>query len=87
MATIQASESVKTRIGAVAVDEGIHHGRLTIYPVRERVASDEQRLSYATLEDALRAGQVEVLELPGASVPGLRLRSVSAAPVLVLDGE
>lgn len=87
MATIQASESVKTRIGAVAVDEGIRHGRLTIYPVRERVASGEQRLSYATLEDALRDGQVEVLELPGASVPGLRLRSVSAAPVLVLDGE
>jgi hypothetical protein len=69
----------------ISLSERRQFGEFAIYPV---VRSRTCDLDVLTLDEALRAGLVEISEVSEAgSVPELRFRNLADKPVLLLDGE
>jgi hypothetical protein len=69
----------------VKVGEEQTHKNLTAYPVPSNQLS---ALDYITLDEALKQGLIEVLEVDkDGSVPKLKLTNKSEKMILILDGE
>lgn len=66
------------------VDTPQRHGRLTVFPI---LATDEPRLSYLLMTDALRRGVLTIKENGQGEPPHLIARNRSSQPVLILDCE
>ena len=77
--------TINTILGGAKLGGKIHHGSLTMIPLRSEGGSSTE---YLTLAEALEAGLARVGEVSeGGSVPELRFTNSAAMPVLIVDGE
>jgi hypothetical protein len=77
--------TISTILGGAELGGKIHHGSLTMIPLRSEGGSSTE---YLTLAEALEAGLARIEEVSqGGSVPELRFTNSAAMPVLIVDGE
>ena len=79
------SQTLSDRIQTVEVDEPVEAGGLQVFALRWRPG---EPLAYATLDDGLASGLLEVTEFTdGGSVPTLKVANKGDAPALLMAGE
>jgi ARG/rhodanese/phosphatase superfamily protein len=81
-----ASQVILDQLATMRVGVGAAHAGMTAFPVFASSAAASP-LRYRTLEQAIAAGAVEVVEQASATVPELTLRNKGAVMIFVLDGE
>lgn len=82
-----ASAALQDTLNRLIVGEGRSYGAMTLFPVFAPEGQESEPLSYQTLDEAIAAGSVEVMEQASATVPELVLVNKGSAMVLVLDGQ
>ncbi len=81
-----AGQVILDQLASLRVGVGAAHAGMTVFPVFASSASAPV-LRYSTLEQAIGAGVVEVVEQASATVPELTLRNKGDVMIFVLDGE
>ncbi len=81
-----AGQVILDQLASLRVGVGVAHAGMTVFPVFAANAT-APALRYQTLEQAIAAGAVEVVEQASATVPELTLRNRGAVMIFVLDGE
>src|SRR5262249_48794777 len=81
-----AGQVILDQLASLRVGVGIAHAGMTIFPVFAANPT-APALRYQTLEQAIAAGAVEVVEQASATVPELTLRNKGDVMIFVLDGE
>ena len=79
------SQTLSSRLETVEVDEPVEAGGLQVFALRWRPG---QPLTYATLDDGLASGLLEVTEVAeSGSVPTLKVTNKGDAPAFLMAGE
>jgi hypothetical protein len=79
------SQALISRLETVEVDEPVAAGGLQVFPLRWRPG---EPLNYATLDDGLASGLLEVTEIAeSGSVPALKVTNKGDAPAFLMAGE
>jgi hypothetical protein len=81
-----AGQVILDQLASLRVGVGVAHAGMSVFPVFAAGAF-AQALRYQTLEQAIAAGAVEVVEQASATVPELTLRNKGDVMIFVLDGE
>jgi len=81
-----ASQVILDQLATMRVGVGAAHAGMSVFPVFASSAATSP-LRYRTLEQAIAAGAVEVVEQASATVPELTLHNKGAVMIFVLDGE
>ncbi len=72
-------------LDGAAIGQPQTHANMTVYPLRVK---NGHKRNYQTLDEAMQAQTIEVLEVSeGGSVPNLKVRNTGALPVLLVVGE
>ena len=79
------SDPIPALVRVLEVGKPVSHGNLTIVPVYTRRTMD--RTSYVTLEDALKAGTLEITEVDGGRVPQVKISNLSKNVLFLMAGE
>lgn len=81
------THSIGAALDSTFLGPAISFENLTLFPLMD-AGKDRARLDYATLDDALRQGHVEITEVSEqGSVPDLRVVNRGPIPTLIVDGE
>jgi hypothetical protein len=84
-ANARAGKEVMDLIRTLEVGEPVHYGKLTIIPVYAGRIAD--RSPYATLDEALDRGWLEITEVGSGNVPQVRMTNRSARHIFIMGGE
>jgi hypothetical protein len=76
---------IKGLIRALELGKPLEHGGLTIIPVHMGRVQD--RISYVTLEEALRSGWLLISEVDGGRVPQVMISNLSKQTIFLMSGE
>lgn len=80
-----AAQEVRALVENLEVGDPVYYDNLTIIPIYNSRSKEHSR--YATLDEALNQGWLEVTEMGRGHVPQLRVSNHSFRPIFIMGGE